>query len=192
MTRRRAHIRGEIRSLATLLANDESASESVDEAEAKAKESNREQERAPDIVTLAPTIDETTLRKLARQRREYLRRKRGHRPKPLADMVMWGPPRHAADDAWPREKSVEWAEDTLEWVERHFPDSPITDAALHLDEGSPHLHVALFPRYEDAAGEMGYGWKRAERAASARVLGEETLLIPRGKESVDGGKPAIA
>ena len=67
-------------------------------------------------------------------------------------------------------ESEAWAQASVAWVRQHFPDSPITEAALHMDEGSPHVHVALFPRYKD------YGWKRVERAATDRLRGVEPLL----------------
>ena len=89
---------------------------------------------------------------------------------------MWGPPRNKSPNPWPREKSQEWAEQTLKWVERHFPDSPVLAASVHYDEGSPHVHVALFPMYTDKLGETAYGWKRAESAATARLMGEEPQL----------------
>ncbi len=169
MPPRRAHIRGETRSLATKLANPEAPQ--------------------PDVVLLASTIDPQLLRALEIRRRQYLRGKRGKKPKPLAEFVMWGPPRHAAEDAWTREKSKEWAVESVAWVRRHFPDSPITEAALHMDEGSPHVHVALFPAYKDKAGETAYGWKRAERAATDRLRGAEPLLNA-GRQHVRGRKRA--
>ncbi len=45
---------------------------------------------------------------------------------------------------------------------------------MHMDEGSPHVHAALFPRYTDVTGETAYGWKRAHLAASAWLVGIET------------------
>ena len=78
--------------------------------------------------------DPLQLHALETRRRQYLRGKRGAKPKPLAEFVMWGPPRHAAEDAWPREKSEAWARATVAWVRQHFPDSPIAEAALHMDE----------------------------------------------------------
>ncbi len=166
---RRAHIRGETRSLATQLANPEAPQ--------------------PDVALLVPTIDPQLLRALEIRRRQYLRGKRGTKPKPLAEFVLWGPPRHAAKDAWTREKSEAWAVESVAWVRRHFPDSPITEAALHMDEGSPHVHVALFPAYKDKAGETAYGWKRAERAATDRLRGAEPLLNA-GRQHVRGRKRA--
>ena len=155
--RRRAHIRGDIRSEATELAN-------------------ADVEGPPDVVALTTSITDDEFDALQRERKRYLRGKRGRPPKQVAEFVMWGPPRHAAENAWPRERSVEWAEASLAWVKKHFPDSPITDSSLHLDEGSPHIHVALYPRYKDAAGETAYGWQRAEKAASERLAGAEPLL----------------
>ncbi len=166
---RRAHVRGETRSLATKLANPEA--------------------ERPDVVTLSPEIDPLKLATLEKMRRRYLRGKRGARPSPLAELVLWGPPRHAAEDAWPRERSQEWGEASLKWVRAHFPDSPVTESALHMDEGSPHVHVCLFPRYTDAAGETAYGWKRAERAATDRLRGDEPLLNA-GRQHVRGRERA--
>ena len=174
--RRRAHIRGEVRSPATQLANDHAG--------------------PPDVVELSTTIDPDDLATLAEQRRQSLRGKRGARPKSMAELVIWGPPRHAAPDAWPRERSVEWARESVAWIRRCFPDSPITEASLHMDEGSPHVHVGLFPRYLDRAGEMGYGWKRAERAASARLAGRTPVLNAdrqgvRGREAAGADMAAL-
>ena len=95
-------------------------------------------------------------------------------PRPVAEFVLWGPPRHEAVDAWPEDKAKQWAEAAVKWTRRHFPDSPVLDAALHMDEGSPHVHVAMFPRYTDDHGETAYGWKRASTAATDRLQGRPT------------------
>lgn len=152
-SRRRAHIRGKVRSEATALALS-----------------------AGGVVQLAQTVKAAELRRLNAERKAYLATKRGNHPQPIAEFVTWGPPRHEAKDAWPAAKSKAWAVKTMAWVKRHFPDSVILDAALHMDEGSPHVHVAMFPRYKDAAGEMAYGWKRAVVAATDRLAGRPTQL----------------
>ncbi len=154
-TNRLKHIRGEARSLATQLAN-------------------ADNEGPPDVVALSTPLPDAELAKLAKERRRYLRGKRGRPPMPIAEIVMWGPPRHAAENAWPREKSKAWADDTLAWIKRHFPDSPVVASSMHMDEGSPHCHFALFPRYTDATGETAYGWKRAHSAAAHRLTGKGT------------------
>ena len=156
-TLRLSHIRGDVRSVATNLLN-------------------ADDENPPDVVALATPMTKDEIAALEKSRKRYLRGKRGKPPYSMSEIVMWGPPRNKATNAWPREKSQEWAEQTLKWVKRHFPDSPVLAASVHYDEGSPHVHVALFPRYKDKTGEMAYGWKRAERAATKRLTGVEPLL----------------
>ena len=148
---RREHIRGTVRSEATELAK-----------------------TGGGVHALVPSMPDEAVNTLKLARKKYLRTKRGRKPRPVAEFVMWGPPRHSSDDAWSLEKAKAWGGKTVSWVRRHFPDSPILDASLHMDEGSPHVHVSIFPRYKDRAGEMAYGWKRASVAATDRMAGRET------------------
>ena len=156
-TNRLAHIRGEVRSEATQLLN-------------------ADKPGPPDVVELAVPMTADELARHGKERKRYLRGRRGRPPKEIAELILWGPPRHAAKNAWSREQSKEWADDSLAWCRRHFPDSPVVAASLHMDEGSPHCHVALYPRYQDMEGVMAYGWKRAHSAAANRLAGEATQL----------------
>lgn len=142
-----------------------------------------------DIQALAPSLPDGELQRLSKERREYLRGKRGRKPRPVTELVVWGPPRHVAEDAWPRERSEEWAREVGAWTRRHFPDSPILDAALHMDEGSPHVHVSMFPRYTDEHGETAYGWRRTCTAATDRIAGREPQRNS-GRQRMRGTKSA--
>ena len=167
-TRALAHIRGEVRSEATKLANADPPDD------------------PPDVIELAPSMSAKEIAHLCRERKRYLRGKRGKPPNEFAEILTWGPPRHVAADAWSREQSQEWAKDTLNFVKQTFIDSPVVAASLHMDEGSPHVHIALFPRHTDAVGVTAFGWKRAESAASARLAGVPPQLNdePQRKRSI--------
>ena len=128
----------------------------------------------PDVVALSTPMTNDELAALYQERKRHLLGKRGRLPKQIVELVLWGPPRHAAENAWPRKKSQKWADDSLAWFTKHFPDSPIV--AVHMDEGSPHVHIAAYARYMDANGVMGYGWKRAHSAAADRLTGETPQL----------------
>ena len=86
---------------------------------------------------------------------EAARPKRGRPPKKAVDVLFAGPPRHAAADAWSREKVDAWADDTMTWLKGAFPDAPIAVAALHMDEASPHVHVSLVP-----VRRKTFSWKK--------------------------------
>ena len=87
------------------------------------------------------------------------------------DVLVAGPPRWTADDAWSDRRIRRWAEDSIAWIERTYPTARIALAAIHHDEASPHLHVELVPTTEDGrlswaeCCRKAFGDKRAYRQA---------------------------
>ena len=79
--------------------------------------------------------------------KEVRRQKRpGRKAAEVVDFVIAGPPRFGAEDAWPKEKVVEWAVASSAWLEKLMGPKPILIASsLHLDESAPHVHAAFVP-----------------------------------------------
>ena len=98
---------------------------------------------------------------------ELLERRKGRPGRPphhCVTLLFAGPPRHGADDAWPRERVDRWAKESIQWAMRTFPDSTPVIAALHMDESAPHVHMMLIPEVD---GELG--WRQVSEAATGKA-----------------------
>ena len=94
---------------------------------------------------------------------------RGRPPKPALSILMAGPPPIDGPDAWDKAKVDEWAAKSLEWFRGICPHAPISAAAVHWDERSPHLHIECAPidRADDGSVRLGMGHLMRRIAASA-------------------------
>lgn len=73
------------------------------------------------------------------------------------ELLISGPPRFDAPDAWPTEKVARWGAASFEWVDRAVRKAGaagvVSDAVMHLDESAPHIHVGGVPVVWDHAKE---------------------------------------
>ena len=86
----------------------------------------------------------------------WQRRTAGRPPNEGFELLVSGPPRFDAPNAWPAEKVDRWAAATFEWVDRSLRKASagvVSDAALHLDESAPHIHFGGVPAVWDHAKE---------------------------------------
>lgn len=101
---------------------------------------------------------------------------RGPKPHHALDLVLAGPPGFKTEHEWPEEKVHAWGRDCVAWaVDLMGPNTVFSSAALHYDEGSPHLHLLCVPI--DSEGKLG--WKSVLREATERLNGG--VPLPRKK-----------
>ena len=144
----RRHIRGESRNKIT---------------EAQAPMHDPETGDELGVELLCPSMPETELRRLLYQRKKAIKAKRGPKPKPYADMIFTA----AKRTEWEPAKARAWASEVHDWITERFPDSPIVECALHLDESQVHVHALILPRGRGIAGEIIHGMTAACRTADA-------------------------
>ena len=75
--------------------------------------------------------------------------------------IFSGPPPFDSSDAWPKERVLRWAKDSLRWLSKRTGKAAIRRADLHLDERSPHLHVEFLPVSKDELGPK-LSWRAAQ------------------------------
>ena len=120
------------------------------------------------VELLCPSMPETELRRLLYQRKKDIKGKRGPKPKPYTDMIFTS----AKRTEWEPAKAREWASEVYDWITERFPDSPIVECALHLDESQVHVHCLMMPRGRGIAGEIIHGMTAACRTADAILQGK--------------------
>ena len=62
---------------------------------------------------------------------------------PYAELLLAGAER--TDLEWPPDRAKEWGGACMARVRKRMPDSPVVEAALHLDETRWHCHVLVMP-----------------------------------------------
>ena len=118
---------------------------------------------------LAEPMDAETLAGLQRERKRDLARQRGRPPQPYAELLFAGAER--TDAGWPPDRAREWGRACLDWVRKRMPDSPVVEAALHLDETRWHCHVLLMPRAA-RDGRPRWGMTAVRHDVDGRITGE--------------------
>ncbi len=159
-TRRRMHVRGEVRSPVT---------DAFPKMQSPAGETLS-------VESLAPTLPDDELANIMARRKKDLARRRGTKPKPHAEFLFVGAKR--IGEGWSVDKAREWGKACLAWCELRMPDSWITDAALHLDETQWHVHVTTIPAaVED--GKLQWGMSAVRRAMDAELSGRKRASMSR-------------
>ena len=159
-TRRRTHVRGEVRSPVT---------DAFPKMQSPAGETLT-------VESLAPTLPDDELANIMARRKQDLARRRGPKPKPHAEFLFVGAKR--IGEGWSVDKAREWGQACLAWCELRMPDSWITDAALHLDETQWHVHVTTIPAaVED--GKLQWGMSAVRRAMDAELSGRKRASMSR-------------
>ena len=77
-------------------------------------------------------------------------RGRGRRGCQRVRILIGHPPPFESEDAWDRQKLLNWAKDSASWLERRIKEASgglavLERVDLHLDETSPHLHASIIP-----------------------------------------------
>ena len=122
------------------------------------------------VELLAPTMDAATAAALRKERNAALAGKAGRRPLPYAELLFTAA-RRVGEHAWTPDQARQWASAIPDWIAKTYPDSPIMDCALHMDESQFHVHALIFPRGRARDGALGYGMTAASRAADAAIRG---------------------
>lgn len=82
------------------------------------------------------------------------------------------------------EEIRKWAEASVEWIRREYPDSRIASAVVHLDETTPHLHVTIVPivatRKSPKTGEV---IPTAPKINYSRLFSDDPKVLQKARES---------
>lgn len=104
-------------------------------------------------------------RKILAEHRAKNKNRRGRKAKPILDGLIAGPHPRGSSEEWTRERVEKWGKESLDWVKRDLGrDMVIVEAAIHLDETSPHLQFLAIPI---EGGKLS--WKAVRDAAAKRI-----------------------
>ena len=107
-------------------------------------------------------------RKIITEHRAKNKNRRGRKANPILDGLIAGPHPRGSSEEWTRERVEQWGRKSLDWVKQRVgPGMVIVEAAIHLDETSPHLQFLAIPI---EGGKLS--WKAARDAAAKRILAE--------------------
>ena len=120
------------------------------------------------VELLTESMSARELRRLGRERKAAIKGVGRHEPKKYAEMLFTS----AKRTQWTPAQAREWAAEVKDWIADRYPDSPIVECALHLDESQYHVHALIFPRGRTHEGGIAYGLTAASRAADSLITGE--------------------
>ena len=98
----------------------------------------------------------------------------GRNGNPYVDFMIAGPPPFGSKGAWSKQKVLDWARASSDWITKTVGgESVVAAAALHVDELSPHVHAAAVPVVRDGRGPK-FSWSLVRGAAAERAAGRRS------------------
>ena len=106
---------------------------------------------------------------LRAERKASIKGKNGAPAKTYAELLFVAGRR--VGQGWTPDMARQWAAQIPGWIASRYPDSPLVDCALHLDESQYHVHALIFPRGRSPDGELVWGMTAASRLADSLITG---------------------
>ena len=121
------------------------------------------------VELLTPSMTAEKLRSLSRHRKKTIAGLGGHEPKKYAELLFCA----AKRTEWTPDMARQWAAEIPKWIGKRYPDSPIIECALHMDESQFHVHALILPRGRAKDGSLVYGMTGTSRSTDAKIQGIE-------------------